>query len=137
MMPAAAGPWLLAAPPGDPSAGSGKGAEWGSAAPIGLLVLLLLGAALILLVKSMNRNLRKVPATFDPAGQDGPAESAALGKGAGDSALVDDDGGEDGGEDDDDGEDDDSVVDGAGDDAGDSPGPVTEMPNVPRSARHR
>ena len=54
-----------AAPPGNSDPASGKGPEWGEAAPIGLLVWLLLGLALFLLIKSMNRNLRKVPASFD------------------------------------------------------------------------
>ncbi|WP_353648495.1 hypothetical protein ABLG96_16905 [Nakamurella sp. A5-74] len=48
---------FLAAPPTPPP---GKGAEWGKAAPIGLLVLVLLGVALYLLIKSMNRHMRKV-----------------------------------------------------------------------------
>lgn len=53
----------LAAPTDIPS---GKGPEWGKAAPIGLLIILLLGIAVFFLVKSMNRNLKRVPPSFDP-----------------------------------------------------------------------
>lgn len=48
---------FLAAPPTPPP---GKGAEWGKAAPIGLLVILLLCVAVWLLLRSMSKHLRKV-----------------------------------------------------------------------------
>lgn len=58
---------LLAAPqPGDYDPSTGKGSEWGKAAPIGLLVILLLGVAMFFLLRSFTRQLKKVPATFDP-----------------------------------------------------------------------
>ena len=44
----------------------GKGPEWGKAAPIGLLIILLLGLALFFLIKNMNKQFRKVPDSFDP-----------------------------------------------------------------------
>lgn len=57
---------LLAAPqPGDYDPSTGKGPEWGKAAPIGLLVILLLGIALFFLLRSFTRQLKKVPATFE------------------------------------------------------------------------
>ena len=43
----------------------GKGDEFGKASPIGLVVIVLLFLATILLVRSMNKHLRKVPASFD------------------------------------------------------------------------
>ncbi len=49
----------------DPAPPPGKGEEFGKASPIGLVVLLLLFIATILLVRSMNKQLRKVPASFD------------------------------------------------------------------------
>lgn len=75
---------FLAAPPTPPP---GKGAEWGKAAPIGLLVLVLLGVALYLLIKSMNKHMRKVSGltSFDTA--DGP--SADPGPAGGASAEAD------------------------------------------------
>ena len=70
----------LSAPPTTQASGtSGQGPEWGEAAPVGLLIILLMGAALFLLIKSMNRNLRKVPASFEPSvpvDRVGPADHA-------------------------------------------------------------
>jgi hypothetical protein len=43
----------------------GKGDEFGKASPVGLVVVILLFLATILLVRSMNKHLRKVPASFD------------------------------------------------------------------------
>lgn len=67
---------LLAAPqPGDYDPSTGKGPEWGKAAPIGLLVILLLAVALYFLLRSFTRQLKKVPASFDPpADPDGGAD---------------------------------------------------------------
>lgn len=65
MITRAAAMWLAAVPPGSPDPSSGRGAEWGKAAPIGLLIILLLGIALFFLIRSMNRNLAKVPKSFD------------------------------------------------------------------------
>lgn len=73
---------VLAAPqPGDYDPSTGKGPEWGKAAPIGLLVILLLGIALFFLLRSFNRQLRKVPATFDAPEQveGGPVATAVVG----------------------------------------------------------
>jgi hypothetical protein len=52
----------------------GKGDEFGKASPVGLVVIVLLFLATILLVRSMTKHLRKVPASFD--GPAGPAMSA-------------------------------------------------------------
>lgn len=75
---------VLAAPqPGDYDPSTGKGPEWGKAAPIGLLVILLLGVAMFFLLRSFSRQLKKVPASFDPpeadpAGPDVPADAARV-----------------------------------------------------------
>jgi hypothetical protein len=53
-------------PPVDVDPSTGKGPEWGKAAPIGLLVIVLMGIATFFLLRSMTRNLKKVPASFDP-----------------------------------------------------------------------
>jgi hypothetical protein len=52
-------------PPAEIDPTTGKGPEWGKAAPVGLLIILLMGIALYFLIKSMNKNLRKVPSSFD------------------------------------------------------------------------
>lgn len=64
-------------PPADPSAG--KGEEFGKTSPLALVVILLLALATIVLIRSMSKRLRNVPASFDevPA----PGVDAAGGRG--------------------------------------------------------
>ncbi|MBC8091397.1 MAG: hypothetical protein H7Y15_05540 [Pseudonocardia sp.] len=50
----------------------GEGPEFGKASPVALVVILMLGLATVLLIVSMTRHLKKVPASFDP-----PAEPSA------------------------------------------------------------
>jgi hypothetical protein len=38
----------------------------GSAGPLGLLVVLLIGVATVLLIRNMNARLRRLPKSFDP-----------------------------------------------------------------------
>jgi hypothetical protein len=52
------------APPPPPDPG-GQGEDFGKAAPTALVVLLLLFLAAALLVRSMNKHLRRVPKSFD------------------------------------------------------------------------
>ena len=42
------------------------GPEFGKASPIGLLVVLLLVVGTFLLIRSMNKRLKRVPESFDP-----------------------------------------------------------------------
>ncbi|RFD24346.1 hypothetical protein MUBE_13895 [Mycobacterium uberis] len=42
------------------------GPDFGKASPMGLLVVLLLLVATLLLLQSMNRQLKRVPTSFDP-----------------------------------------------------------------------
>lgn len=42
------------------------GPDFGKASPIGLLIVVLLLVATLLLLRSMNRQLKKVPESFDP-----------------------------------------------------------------------
>ncbi|WP_290849042.1 hypothetical protein [Gordonia sp. (in: high G+C Gram-positive bacteria)] len=44
-----------------------KGPEFGKASPVGLLVIVVLLVATFLLIRSMNRQLRKLPDSFDTA----------------------------------------------------------------------
>jgi hypothetical protein len=64
--------------PSDVDPTTGHGPEWGKAAPIGLLVIVLMCVAVYFLVKSLNRNLKKVPESFDdvPVPVGGAAEVA-------------------------------------------------------------
>ncbi len=52
--------------------GPNRGPDYGKASPIGLLIVALLLIGLFLLLRSMNRHLKKVPPNFDT-----PAESEA------------------------------------------------------------
>src|SRR3954451_4156130 len=61
-------------PPGAPGApGADRGEEFGKTSPIALVVILLLGLATVLLIRSMTKRLRNVPASFDPPERDGAA----------------------------------------------------------------
>ena len=42
-----------------------NGPDFGKASPVGLLILVVLMIATFLLIRSMNRHLKKVPKTFD------------------------------------------------------------------------
>ncbi|MBM9468590.1 hypothetical protein [Nakamurella leprariae] len=77
----------LLAQPGGPDWDSPKGPEWGKAAPIGLLIILLLGIALYLLIRSMNKQLRKVPKEFGRPGRGRAAGTPGDGVGAGDGTT--------------------------------------------------
>lgn len=56
----------LAQPPPTPTPDPSRGEEYGKASPVALVVILLLGVALALLIRSMNKHLRRVPKSFDP-----------------------------------------------------------------------
>ncbi len=51
-------------PPADVDPSTGKGPEWGKAAPIGLLVILLLCIAVFFLLRSMTRRINRVAREF-------------------------------------------------------------------------
>jgi hypothetical protein len=55
----------VAPPPPPPPDPGGQGEDFGKAAPVGLVVLLLFFLAVALLVRSMNKHLRRVPKSFD------------------------------------------------------------------------
>lgn len=64
-----------------PAPGADRGEEFGKTSPIALVVVLLLGLATVLLIRSMTKRLRNVPASFDPpeeppaTGTDGPHDA--------------------------------------------------------------
>jgi hypothetical protein len=57
----------------DPTPPPGKGDEFGKASPVGLVVVLLLGLVTILLVRSMTKRIKRLPASFDTAPREGEA----------------------------------------------------------------
>ncbi|MFI6026037.1 hypothetical protein [Amycolatopsis magusensis] len=72
---------VLAQQPGNGDNG-GQGEDFGKSSPVGLLVLILFLIAVVLLVRSMTKHLKRVPASFDndeepaPASEAKPAEAA-------------------------------------------------------------
>ena len=54
----------------DPAPPPGKGPEFGEASPLGLLGVILLGIAVVFLIRSMTKHLKRVPASFDPPEKD-------------------------------------------------------------------
>ncbi|MCD2194253.1 hypothetical protein LQ327_12795 [Actinomycetospora endophytica] len=73
MIPASVAIVLAQAQP--PAPGSDRGEEFGKTSPIALVVILLLGVATVLLIRSMNKRLRNVPESFDPPEQDAEPEA--------------------------------------------------------------
>ena len=60
-----------------------QGPEFGGSSPIGLVVTLFMLIALIFLIRSMNKHLRKVPPSFEPPETDAETGDGAAGPGAG------------------------------------------------------
>lgn len=56
---------VLAQQPTPPEDPGGQGEEFGKSSPIGLVILILFFLAVGLLVRSMNKHLRRLPASFD------------------------------------------------------------------------
>ena len=79
-------------PPADIDPTTGKGAEFGKAAPVGLLVILLMCVATFFLLRSMNRNMRKVPKSFGPTADSGvpPVDAESAGADRAGSDVVED-----------------------------------------------
>ncbi|MFF0817393.1 hypothetical protein ACFYVR_19850 [Rhodococcus sp. NPDC003318] len=61
MILASAAVGWLAQTPGTPT-----GPEFGKASPVGLLIIVALLVGTVLLIRSMNKQLRKLPDTFEP-----------------------------------------------------------------------
>ncbi|GLZ46806.1 hypothetical protein Acsp06_29910 [Actinomycetospora sp. NBRC 106375] len=66
-------------PPPGGAPGSERGEEFGKTSPMALVVIILLGIATALLIRSMNKQLRKVPASFDPPEQEDEGDGARSG----------------------------------------------------------
>lgn len=62
--------------------------EFGGSSPVGLVVILTLFVVTFFLVRSMNKHLKKVPASFEPPGEQAPDQpSEEPGEGSGKSAA--------------------------------------------------
>ena len=70
-----AGTVALVAQPTTEQDPGGQGEDFGKSSPVGLLVVLLLLVAVVFLIRSMTKHLRRVPESFDP-----PEESDGSGE---------------------------------------------------------
>jgi hypothetical protein len=56
---------VVAVPVGNPAPPPGRGEEFGKASPIALVVVVILGLATVVLIRSMTKRIRRLPASFD------------------------------------------------------------------------
>lgn len=85
--------WTLADDVGADGVPRDTGPDFGKASPVGLLVIVVLMLATFALVRSMNRQLKKLPESFDP---DHPAADQAADEGTIGSAPSSDSPGDEG-----------------------------------------
>jgi len=65
-------------PPPPPQDPGGQGEDFGKSSPLGFLVLIVFLVAVVFLARSMNKHLKRVPASFDePGTAEKPAEESA------------------------------------------------------------
>jgi len=78
VVPLTATALVLAQQP-DSGDNGGQGEDFGKSSPVGLLVLILFLVAVVFLVRSMSKHLKKVPETFDTpeAASEGEPEDGA------------------------------------------------------------
>ncbi|SEO62299.1 hypothetical protein [Amycolatopsis saalfeldensis] len=74
VVPLTASALFLAQQP-DSGDNGGQGEDFGKSSPVGLLVLILFLIAVVFLVRSMSKHLKKVPASFDTE-EKAPEESS-------------------------------------------------------------
>ncbi len=67
--------WLAAG--GTNNQQGGKGQEFGSSGPVALVLIIALFIAVVFLIRSMSKHLKKVPASFDPEPVEGAADAEA------------------------------------------------------------
>jgi hypothetical protein len=69
---------VVAVPVGNPAPPPGRGEEFGKASPIALVVIVILGLATVVLIRSMTKRIRRLPASFErsPEQREAPARDA-------------------------------------------------------------
>jgi hypothetical protein len=68
---------LVQPPTPTPGDEGGQGEDFAKSSPVGFVVLLMFFIAVIFLVRSMNKHLRRVPQSFEPQSFEPPAQPAA------------------------------------------------------------
>ena len=56
---------LAQVPPPPPADPGGQGEDFGKSSPVGLVLLILFGVAVVFLIRSMTKHLRKLPVVFN------------------------------------------------------------------------
>jgi hypothetical protein len=69
---------VVSSPAQNPEPPPGQGPEFGKASPVALVVIVLLGLATVLLIRGMNKRIRRLPTAFeDPAAPKSAPKAAA------------------------------------------------------------
>ena len=71
---------LVAVPGQNRAPPPGQGEELGKASPVALVVILALALVTILLIRSMSKRIRRLPATFDPPAEQKAEQAGKAGK---------------------------------------------------------
>jgi hypothetical protein len=71
-----AGAAQVAVPVQNPTPPPGQGEEFGKASPVALVVILALALVTILLIRSMSKRIRRLPASFEATQEKGGKEKA-------------------------------------------------------------
>jgi hypothetical protein len=66
---------LAQTPTPTPGDEGGQGEDFGKSSPVGFVVLLLFFVAVIFLIRSMNKHLRRVPESFDDPAEGTPGDN--------------------------------------------------------------
>jgi hypothetical protein len=77
----AATPMVAQPPSPAPQDPGGRGDDFGKSSPVGFLVLILFFVAVAFLIRSMNKHLKRIPASFDKS-EAGPSDPDAAGQDA-------------------------------------------------------
>lgn len=60
---------VVAVPTQNPTPPPGQGEEFGKASPVALVVIIVLAIATVVLIRSMTKRIRRLPASFEPSGE--------------------------------------------------------------------
>ncbi len=84
--PESTGTAVVAVPVQSPEPPPGQGEEFGKASPVALVVIVLLGLATVLLIRSMSKRIRRLPANFNGGQPESGGEKKKDGEGDGPAA---------------------------------------------------
>jgi hypothetical protein len=68
---------VVSVPVQNPAPPPGQGEEFGKASPVALVVIILLALTTVVLIRSMTKRIRRLPASFDRPGAPPPDQAPA------------------------------------------------------------